>query len=611
MEYQYINYLDRAKKRIEKHPEEITYTKQGLAQLKKYYEQEQEKQPSMCYWTTQEKEAEVYEKLKEYLKHYLVQESTDILRKKIKVNQSLQPVTFSYLWKKIKQEHISKLNPVASMYHYYGKIEDYRVQYLLESYYYAKLFQKNKFNQAFLNLYHEIEQGNQKIIDQIKKQPEEEKRKILRDFQLYEKMQQMNEEEQVYYYIKEIDGPHLEQTRRNIIINNLQNAIQFLDEFGRIEFYLKLDQKNRKAFGLPNEQIHDKKDLLEQFKTENLESYETPKLLLLNSFWQNRVEKEIDSISRNLFVEHHLEQEENQNKDQKTNQEKHEEEGKNQEGNQEKYEEEQEETIEYLLYRYWITQQIDHNMRKEIELSTTQKTNRLTQKKKVMLQNIHYDQVGKDFMERYHLNFGLRGENNEPNCFIKDALENCMVFGLQDLTYELKTEAAVELIDFYRNSSQLYNWGYLPEDETSEKQEPSSVLLLAFDYPGMDGILRLHFQRDKLLEIWEAEGEDTYIPVYQGKEDQKIGNRILKNYLYMPMTKEQESAYIEQYKKGNGQKVATNYVQHIVANCLGKIKYKKIKPILPNKWYDIKTREYGSKRMGKFEPDAQFGDGVI
>lgn len=574
MEYQYTQYLDRVKNRIKKHPEEITYAKQGLAQLKKYYEQEEQKYPSRCYWSTPEKEAEVYHKLEEYLTKYLAQESTDILRKKIKVNHSLQPVKFTYLWKKLMQEELIKTNPIDSMYHYYGKVEDYTIQYLLELYYYTKLFQKEKFNDAFLTLYHEIEQGNTKVLSQIKMMPEEEKRKILRDCQLYEKMREMNEEEQVYYYMKEIDGPHLEQSRRKIVIHNLQNAIKFLDEFGRLTFYLTLSQNKKEMLGLPNQYIQTKEDLLAQFKTENLQSLETSQLLLLNSFWQNRAEKEMDQISRNLFLEHYLEPEKEEN---------------------------QEEAIEYILYRYWITKQVDHDMRKEIKLSTTQKTNLLTQKKNSIQQNIVYDQVGEDFKQRYHLNFGLRQENKEQISFVKDALQNCMVFGLQDLAYELKTEAAVELIDFYRNSATCYNWGYVPEEAGEENE--SSVILIAFDYPGMDGILRLHFQRDKLLETWEAEGEDTYIPVYQGKEDLKIENKIIKNYIYTPMNREQESAYIEKYKETNQESLAENYVKHIVANCLGKIKYKKIKPILPDKWYDIKTRQYGCKRMGKFEPE--------
>ena len=151
-----------------------------------------------------------------------------------------------------------------------------------------------------------------------------------------------------------------------------------------------------------------------------------------------------------------------------------------------------------------------------------------------------------------------------------------------------------------RYNSKITNWGYIPED-SSEKDKRK--VLIGIDYPGFNMPLKLHMNKDELIEYLEMIKGNAVLPVYEGNGDMTYKGKKLTTKIFMPLTEKRESEIIKANKEINSVDSKYLYVRHI-GNLITK-KCKKILKIYPQKYIDLKTKNMGTKRNGKFIPDAE------
>ena len=169
-----------------------------------------------------------------------------------------------------------------------------------------------------------------------------------------------------------------------------------------------------------------------------------------------------------------------------------------------------------------------------------------------------------------------------------------------DLIYGVKGIMLNKILSQIMYNSKITNWGYIPED-SSEKDKRK--VLIGIDYPGFNMPLKLHMNKDELIEYLEMIKGNAVLPVYEGNGDMTYKGKKLTTKIFMPLTEKRESEIIKANKEINSVDSKYLYVRHI-GNLITK-KCKKILKIYPQKYIDLKTKNMGTKRNGKFIPDAE------
>lgn len=102
-----------------------------------------------------------------------------------------------------------------------------------------------------------------------------------------------------------------------------------------------------------------------------------------------------------------------------------------------------------------------------------------------------------------------------------------------DLIYGVKGIMLNKILTQIRYNSKITNWGYIPED-SSEKDKRK--VLIGIDYPGFNMPLKLHMNKDELIEYLEMIKGNAVLPVYEGNGDMTYKGKKLTTKIFMPLT---------------------------------------------------------------------------
>lgn len=369
------------------------------------------------------------------------------------------------------------------------------------------------------------------------------------------------------YREEEIEAYMIENQKKQY-----KKAGEFLEKYGLLEVYTKLQNKDYQMLEIPEMQY-----TLEQtekiFDDEYIDTLKPIQLALLNGFWQNRFTKEAIDFGEELFIIDTL----------------------NAWDNLQKLDFDEEE-IKKVLQKEIVCDSIFDEIKDNMEERITEKT--------FKYMAINFNELPNELTEKYKNYFNTILPKSE-NDLIEDMGYGQNKRNVESVIYRSKNSMIQELLLDIEHNSNITNWGYVPEKSFGKNtiQRHKKHILISVDYPGFNMPLRLHADRELVLNLIKTRKNNTVIPMYEGEKDFEYRGRILTTKIFMPLTEKGESAIIKENKNLNATDSRYSYVKHM-GNLVTK-KVKSIKKIYPSRYVDLESGIEGTKtRENKFIPDS-------
>lgn len=336
---------------------------------------------------------------------------------------------------------------------------------------------------------------------------EEEKKILLQDLEKGYKLYFKDEKELVEERLIE----HTETARKDVkedCIKCITKSIEVLDEFGLLEYYTKLNNKSFKKIYI-NDINYTYEQVKEMLNEQNLKKLNVEELMLMSSFWTNRVNKVIKEINEALYIVNH--------------QELLREEDLGEEG-----------------FAYSIKKEDMKNI--NLKMSVIHKMyfdlfNKLENEKsfKPVMNIMRYingisRKHENEYKEYFDRLFPDSINSLKEDMIISNVFENARYNSYKIKAFNMQ---ALLISLFNSNSKIIENFGYIKEP--GNKKE----ILIGVDIKGFNMPFALHINKDLVLEFLRESQGNSLFPVYKGSKDFKIGeDEVLKAQILIPLTKE-------------------------------------------------------------------------
>lgn len=507
------------------------------------------------------------------LQDYVLLGSTKLLQKQSLAFNYLvnNPAKLMELYRKTKDKDFSEFDLSKEKSRYYGN-HDECIKLAIEESIHTLRESKSKIPEPII-------ERVKKIISE--KDPEKKKK--------YKQVIMQNPElKDSFEYISSILGKNEEDELLNHMsfrVNEIQNKLdsikrgeikisgEFLKEFGFLEEALNKQNKDYQLLGIPEMQYeligeNEEIGLEDIFKEEFLQTLTSEQLTILNTFWQNRFTKNVEQILEGLFIYDNIGYWDKIKKG-------------------ETLEPIEDETILNILYKKQICKRLYNN------LSQNSETN---YEGNIVYSFIDLGVISPSFKKEYH-NYFRNQISKSKNDIIVDLKAQDVLRNQISLIYEEKDDMLSETLLEIEHSKIIKNWGYIPENSNGKNsiENGNKFILIGIDYPGFNMPLRLHVQREKMLEFMKNIKGKTIIPIYKGSEDMtRIDGDNITTKIFMPLTPKTESALIKKNKTIKPNDKNYKFFTHV--GTLVTKKVKSIKPIMPTEYIDIETgKEQGGQ----------------
>jgi len=375
---------------------------------------------------------------------------------------------------------------------------------------------------------------------------------------------------------------------------------RFLKKYGLTSRYVSLNNQKLIANGLSGLCISQ-----EEFESnsilngEHLNGLKLDELPVMTAFWLNRYTKEIRGLNDGIFAINAL----NLWQDIL--------EGKT-----------DFEITEEQLKAIFCKTEFLRTVNDEIGKSVTQKLNNNTASiidKKDDVAQIDVQEELDEIEEKVRVDYYNEFQNKLPNSYaqILDDLSTYIPLTSNLINaYAHKDEIIITQVLAYMRNKRIRNWGYIFEKKPKDK----GLVLIGIDYEGYNMPVKVHIQKEKLIEGLKEAGLEPIIPIYEGHEDMIINNELLKSHIIINLTDKQRNKIKEYLVQGNNTKQVMNFLEHL--NFLRDFnkypkhlmietteKGKKILVRPPRKYINIETNERFTKdKNGVLKQDATNGD---
>ena len=395
------------------------------------------------------------------------------------------------------------------------------------------------------------------------------------------------------------------QSTRNIFLENIREKyIISLIEIGKVikklglfEKYESREERNLKNIGIDiaKEEIN----LDEYFRREYLKNIPIKNLIAMNAFWSNRLTKEIEDISKAIFVFQDLNLiEEFLN------------EGKKYE--EFPFEKLTDKEIEEEIIKNKVLKNISQICINKLEEDIDER-NQSSERVERIDMRPYVKMVCAEYQNEYYEYF--KNRTKKASNILGDDLENKYLVGrnFTDNLYRCKNATDLALIESCIIQNDIQNWGYIEEQNEKNK----NYVLLGFDIQGLNMPLRLHIPKKYLTNFLDSNKIQHIIPIYKGNEDFTKNGEILKTNILIPTSSKQNKLLdqIEIDEQKDIQK--SRYIAHLKylidtktdkfpkhlkkAKTIGKGKKQKIKYIIEKEYIDLDTKEkYFLDKEGKY-----------
>ena len=339
-----------------------------------------------------------------------------------------------------------------------------------------------------------------------------------------------------------LEETDLEEKIKSSYILRLSKMIAFLDKIGDLQVYNDLNNKRLDRMGLKDilgfEYKSDNSNeckmnyILELKNPKSLQKLDINQLVVLISFYLNRIEKTTESIEKVLFT---LEKrgllykffEGKDVKDKITD-----------------------ENVRFHIAQFkFLADMSDDILQKYIKKFRDKKTVWLEYDK-----NKITDLIEKRYINEYK-EFSKRNEKTLPANLVKEVQELQAFVSSKNNLYFYKDKFMDIMMYNLLTDSKNINWGYVPEyykfpNKKNSIQNKSRNILIKADIRGLNNPVSLHYDLEKIRNVIKNYRRDSKFPVYKGEEDFSIEGKdksklYMSNFILMPI----HSSRVKKLKK--------------------------------------------------------------
>lgn len=343
---------------------------------------------------------------------------------------------------------------------------------------------------------------------------EEDKRKVFKDIELGYKLHYKPERELVEEAFKTYTHNSSKILKDQCIKCIIAN-IDFLDEFGLLEWYVKTNNNAYKKIYI-NGINYSYEQVKELFKEENLKKLNIEQLILMSSFWTNRVNKVMKDFNKALYIINNKELMKQEKK----------EDGK----------------VKYSvslkdMANIDIKMNIIHKLYFELFDQLGEKNG--SHGKTINLKR-YINGISKKHGEQYK-EYCDRLFPESENSLKKDLIIASIFENVRYNSYLVKGYNMEALLTslLYSNNTNIENFGYIEEEDLTKKE-----VLIGIDLKGFNMPVALHTKKELLTEFLKEHKGNTIFPIYKNFEDFRLGGEddVLKAQILVPLTKEADSS---------------------------------------------------------------------
>lgn len=522
----------------------------------------------------------VFDELDKQLKDYIVILSTELIQKEVNTLDILNnnPHILKKYYEELKDLDLKDFDLNENKNELNGNEESakaYEVKVLLQS----VRTEKDTIDPIMMKFGKKIYECKDpkekaKYLNELEKDPE-----LKKIYQYVEIFLQGSEEDKVKKYVT-----YRLQKAQDMLKENekrrLKEAGKFFKKYGLLEEMIKKTNNDYEEIGLSEMKYQTRTEGIQEdigveniFEDEYIETLDEEQLEVLNAYWQNRYTKEAKNIKETLFIMENLQ-----------------------------------------LWGQILNDNILDNITDDDLWNSVQKIevcNKVFKEVKkqataeerigpnILCNVINLDKIDPNFKEQYEKYFN-QAFPQKSNDFIGDFIIGQSSRNIIDIIYGIKNTNIKQLLLNIERNSKITNWGYIEEKRSggnSIKRKKENILI-GIDYPGFNIPIKLHTNREELLEYYKDTKENTIIPIYEGAEYTKFKGKMKTRALLMPLTEKRESFIIKMNKQAKA--IDSNYIfiKHL-GNLVTK-KAKGIEKIYPRKYVNLETGEIGYKVKGEF-----------
>ena len=302
---------------------------------------------------------------------------------------------------------------------------------------------------------------------------------------------------------------------RNECIKSIQENTNLLDEFGLLDFYIESNNRAYKKIYI-NGINYTYDEVKEMLKEENLRKLNVEELIVMSSFWTNRVNKVIKQLNKAVYVVNHKELL-------------------------------KEVTVDNGKIKYRINiedmKNVDFKMnvihKLYFELFEQLKNKDLVEENNVIEIETYLDNIvkrhKKDYKEYFDILFPKSKNSLKVDLSIANIFENARYN-----SYHIKNinMQALLICLFTSGNKNIENFGYIPEKDKKKKE-----ILIGADIKGFNMPFALHINKDSVLNFIKEYQGNTMFPLYKNMSDFNLSQDVvLKPQIFLPLTREADNA---------------------------------------------------------------------
>ena len=343
---------------------------------------------------------------------------------------------------------------------------------------------------------------------------DEEKRKVFKDIEFGYKLHSKPEKELVEETFKTYTQ-NSSKILKDQCIKCIRANVNFLDEFGLLEWYVKTNNNAYKKIYI-NGINYSYEEVKEILKEENLKKLNIEQLILMSSFWTNRVNKVMKDFNKALYIINNKELM--------------------------KQEEKEDDKVKYSvslkdMANIDIKMNIIHKLYFELFDQLGEKSG--NSGKTINLKR-YINGISKKHGQQYKEYCDKLFPNSENS--LKQDLMIARIFeNVRYNSYIIKgfnMEAMLTCL-LNSNNTNIENFGYIEEKDLTKKE-----VLIGIDLKGFNMPVALHTKKELLTEFLKEYKGNVEFPIYKSFNDFRLGveDDVLKAQILVPLTKEADNS---------------------------------------------------------------------
>lgn len=358
--------------------------------------------------------------------------------------------------------------------------------------------------------------------------------------------------EEIVEEILKYEIPIMEEELKEEVIELMGFIGDFLDKFNLLDRYITKHNSNMVAIHLPElryelstgEYELDKIGLKELFSKDVLQKLDVDKLMVLDMFYQNRFSKEIESIGEAIFAIDTLDLWEEAKQKGKISL--------------------SEDKIKAIKDKISCLDNISSRLFEEIINHYNLKDAQMEKDFLEVDVSEKIERINRHNGEEYREIFDRKLPDSK-NDLDRELLIYKTIANIRDNVYTIRENILLTFLYSLIKEKSSKNFGIVKNEYIAGKfinKLNSKYVLIGVDHEGLNMPMRLHVNKQNLIEVLEGFLGNAIIQEYEGAEDFVVGNELISTSLLMPISKKQKKGINELYKTSKGKK-NEKFISHI------------------------------------------------